>query len=487
MSGVGQDTPSGTILQYAINPPKVFVSTTTDLTLVITNPLNSGQTVTFRPGAQGDLVEVTFTGQQAVTDDFNFASQSLTTGFTAGTLSPGSGVFNVQPTSLQKLEPGQTIKVLFPAVVVNGQTGTAQVQIEEFIGDSDETTTVSVERVAQELRVISWIDPQVIGLGQKTTLRWISFAGTKVKVSGFPGGTGEQTFPVHGDPPHPDSTQVGVAADEGFRTYTLTVYTNDNKHAKDEATVYQNPPVISSLDGDPPTGSVVRPNQPVLLTWGTLFGQYAYLITPTANAPADLNVSTPVRVVPGDDAFASAGGGPVPGQVTYELFVGGYKRGATQDVTYTISPVKILYFKYNTRDPGTGKLSGVSWKLDPPTWRGVRVTGAADLSKIAVTQPGAPDTVWWLGSGDTAHPQVQFFDASAATSGAYTLRWVTANVKSLVLSWNDGSPQSYAVPSGDVAGGVYNVTPKGSTQYLLTATGANGEVVTSALTAGAPA
>lgn len=481
MSGAAQDTSSETILQYEINPPNVFISTTTDLTLVITNPLG-GQTVTFQPGPQGDLIEVTFNGSPAVTDDFNFVPQSLTTGFTAGAVSQGSGVFSVVPTSVQRLEPGQSIKVLFPAVVINGQTGAAQVQIQEFIGDSDETTTVSIQRVAQELRVISWMDPRVIGLGQKTTLRWISFGGTRVRVSGFPSGTGEQTFPVQGDPPHPDSTQVGVAPDEGFRTYTLTVFTNDNKHAKDEATVYQNPPVITSLNGDPPDGAVVRPDQPVRLTWSTLFGQYAYLITPTANTPVSVNVSTPLRVVPGDDAFSSAGGGPIPGKVTYELYVGGYKQGATQDVTYNLSPVRILYFKYNTRDPSTGKLSGVSWKLDPPTWRGVRVTGTADLSTLTVSQPGAPDTVWRLGSGDKTHPQVQFFDASVATAGAYTLRWVTGNLISLVLSWNDGTPQSHTIPGSDIESGVYNVTPKGSTQYLLTATGTNGEVVTSVST-----
>lgn len=487
MSAGGQDTNSGTLLQYVINPPQVFVGTTTDLTLVITNPLNSGNTVTLRPGAQGDMIEVTFTGPQAVTGDFNFGAQSQTQGFAAGSSSPGSGVFNVQPTTVQNLAPGQSVKVLFPAVVINGQTGPAQVKVEEFIGESDQQSVVAVQRVAQELRVISWMDPGIVGLGQTSTLRWISFSGTRVKVSGFMGGTGEKTFDVHGDPPYPDSTPVGVPDGEGFRPYTLTVYSNDGQHANHQSTVYLNKPLINSFVGDPAAPGPIKTSQAVQLNWSTIFGQYAYLNTPTANIPVDVNPSSPVRVVPGDDAYAASNGAQISDVVTYELWVGGYNQPASRPVKYNLSPVKVVYFKYGVKDPGTGKLSRMISKLDPPRWPGINIHGVSnDLFKMVVKQPGGNDTVWWLGAGDTTHPQVQFFDAAAGAGGKFTLSWVTANLKSLTLGWNDGSPQSYPVPADQVASGSYEVTPQRATEYTLTATGTNGEVVTSTLTVGGP-
>lgn len=486
MSGGGQNTSSGTLLNYTINPPRVFVSTTTDLTLVITNPIDSGNTVTLQPGPQGDLIVVTFAGPQAVTDDLNFGAQSQTQGFTAGTSSPGSGVFNIQPTSEQTLAPGQTVKVLFPSVVINGQTGPAQIQIEEFIGESDEKSVVSVDRNAQELKVIGWMDPIIVGLGQTSTLRWISFSGTRVEVSGFIGGTGKKVFPVHGDPPYPDSTQVGVPTGEGFRNYTLTVYSNDGQHAQQSVTLYLNRPYIKSYAGDPPAPGPVKVNKAVNLSWSTLFGQYAYLNTPTANIPVDANASRPLPVVPGDDAYALSNGGPIPPDVVYELWVGGFDKPASQQLKYTLSPVRVLYFKFGTKDAGTGKLSRMVWKLDPPKWPGINITGVTDsLFKMVVKQPGGQDTVWWLGAGDTTHPQVQYFDAVAGAGGKYTLSWVTVRLATLVLSWDDGSPQSYTVPQPQRASGSYEVTPPPrATDYTLTATGDNGEVVTSTLTVG---
>jgi hypothetical protein len=488
MSVDGPGDSSGTILHYEIKPSSVFVGTTSDLTLVITNPLEKETTVTLEPGPQGDLISVTFTGSKAITDDFNFSSQSETAGFAAGSQSAGSGVFNIQPTAVRRLTPGQSIKVLFSGIVINGQTGPAQVQIEEFIGDSDQNTTLSVERVAQELRVISWVDPAIIGLGQTTTLRWLSFGGVRVKVAGFIDGTGEKTFNVRGDPPHPDSTQVGVGPNEGFRTYTLTVYTGDGQHEKDATTVYQQSPVITSFECDPPSPGPVKADQKVQLSWDSLYGQYAFLQTPVTTLPVDVSPSSPTTVTPGADAYEWSGGGTIPPDVTYQLQVAGYQPQATKEVNYQISPVKIVYFKFANMDATTGKLSGLVSKFDPPGWPAVNISNlGGGISKLVVGQPGGKETVWWLGDADTTHPQVQFFDAVAGSGGKYTLRWVTANLKTLTLSWNDGSPQSYVVPAGQLVKGTYEVTPKGATDYLLTAVGNNAEVVTSTLSAGGPA
>jgi hypothetical protein len=470
---------SPTILNYTINPSQVIIATQNDFSLVITNPA-SAQPVTLDQGNQ-DQIQVSFpappefTGADALTDSLSFTAQSLTDGFIAGQLTQGSNPFVIQPMGVQTLLPGHSIKIQFKAVTVNGETGSPKIQIEEFIGESDQKTTLAVEKLPQQLHVIGWLDPWTVGLEQQSTLYWQSFGGTSVDVIGFPGGTGIQNFPVSGNPPYPGNTKVTVPPDQAQRTYTLRVKTNDQRHAEMPVTLSQQSPMIIQFEAVSPPTEPLGPTQQVNLIWHTLFTKYAYLQTPVDNSEVLPDMSTPTPFTPGVDAYKGNDRQSIPDKVDYILQACGYKESATSTVTFKIGQVKVLYFKYAKMDGD--KLSGIIYLLDPPEWAGSNLS-LANVNKLTVYQPGETTTVLWLGSADTVHPQVQFFDAVSGQGGKFTLRWVTANLKSLVLKWNG---QSYTVPSAQIAKGTYEVTPTRTTNYMLEATGTNGETVTSTL------
>ena len=184
--------------------------------------------------------------------------------------------------------------------------------------------------------------------------------------------------------------------------------------------------------------------------------------------------STPVT--PGTDALNGAADWQhIPGTVTYSLQATGYNATPSASCNVNIAPVTALYFKYVAMDKN-GNLSGIAFATDP-AWPAVQFSAAGDGGTFTVFQPGGTATTLYLGSSDKDHPQIQYFNVAPGTGGSYTLSWVTANVTGLVLQ-----PSGYPVPGGDVAKGSTVVTPSKTTNYILSATAASGEVVTSTLT-----
>lgn len=485
--------PADALLKYRIQPDKVFVGTTTSLTLEIRN--ETANTVSFGPN---DGVEVTFPageGADALSRVVDYQPRALTEGFVAAQVA-GTPTYRVRAGGFEvrDLLPGHSVVVRFDGVKVNGVKSDAGVIVPVLEQLADEArSSVTVAKLAQELAVVAWLEQLVVGLGEETVLRWQSFGGTRVVVAGFEDGyedpncpagdrrSGYRCFPVTGDPPSPGQMSVGVPdPDRPQWTYTVRVLTSDAQHREAQVTLTQHKAEITGFGGMP---GMVKPTDPigaadeVRLQWASLYGRKAYLQTPTDSAgrQVSLNPARVLAVQPGVDAWRGAADPRrIPATAEYVLRVTGFRAPAEARLTYRFKPVRALFFRFSKLTGDT--LSEPVWEIDAAGWPAVEAVMSTPPYTLTVYGPGETKQVLYLGSGDAVHPQVQYFAATAGQGGKKTLQWVTANLTALRLE-----PPGYDVPAGQMAKGSYEVTPTQTTDYVLRATAANGEVVTSTL------
>lgn len=488
---------SDTRLDYRLTPPQVFVATSTGLTLTIGVP-TQGSAVTLE---DGDEIQVRFPAPgapDALTMVLPLTVTSSDPRFTAA-LSGTGDYYVVAPFGFegQTIAPGTAFTVTWGSFQVSPDTGTSTIRVDEFIGSGTGGRALAVEKVAQELNVVAWLEDLVVGLEQQTKLNWTSYGGTLVVVAGFQGGTHEacpqdlrrpgwKCFAVRGDPPYPAFTMVDVPSTSAAQwQYTVRVYTGDGQNREKVVSLTQHAAYIFGFGVYPdlaPPAAPVGATETARLSWRTIYGTEAYLTSPTGQHREFTNPANPVAVQPGVDAMQSAPSkSQIPDTASYKLQVKGFGGFVEATVTFRILPVRLLYFKYMQMDE-QGNLSDPRWLMDPADWKGTDLKPAPDLYTFIVYQPGSRTEVRYLGAGDTTHPQVQYFAATPGEGGRQTLTWVTANVTALVLN-----PGGYHVPGGEIAKGTYEITPPGTTDYVLEATAASGEKVTSTLrvTAGA--
>ena len=469
---------SETLFQYSFQPPQVFVATTVDLKLVIENPV-TGTPVFFAGGPDGDEIDITFpvgSGNTDLVNALTFTATSLTEGFTCA-LDAGGTYFAVKSPIGTTVQPGERIEINFVNVVVNGATtsppAAASVLIQEYIGSESGNISVNIDKLPAQLGIIAWLDPLIVGLNQPSTLYWQSMGGIGVEISGFPSGSGAEKFPVAGQPPYADSCKVTIASTTiPQRTYTAKVYTGDNQHRETTVTLTQQPPLILSYDAD--KGAKIGAADTVVLSWRSLYGSSTAISTPAAIIN---NPDSPVQVHPGNDLVEAYRGnfGNMPATANYPLTVNGYLNPATAPMSFEISPVGLAYFKFGTMN-NEGMLSGVKVQTDPADWGATELQLSNELNTFAIYQPGGATSLFYLGSGDTTHPQIQYFEAESKGSGQYELTWVTANVSTLVLN-----PGTIQITGERIQRGSQIVTLTTSETYTLTGTAANGQTIVSLL------
>ncbi|WDF57261.1 hypothetical protein [Mucilaginibacter sp. KACC 22063] len=465
------------ILSYAFQPTMVFITTTINMKLVIQNPVG-GSVVNFAGGPKGDEIQITFpmgTGNTDLVTNLNFQATSPS-GFSCAKSNTGN-YFSIKANVTTKLQPGQTLEFNFTSVPINSSldltTPTATITILEYIGVNTGNATVGVTKQTNtELAIISWADPSTIALSQITTLYWQSIGGTKVVVSPFPGG--DKTFPVTGAPPSPGKCLINIPSTTAPQyTYTVKVFTSDQKFAKDDTTITQNPPLITAFTSD--KSGAIKVDASLVLEWFFLWGTTSAIYSNTGaqwNGPA-----SPLTVSPGTELLQNFKGnyGNMPSDIFYQLSVNGFSAMADAKVQIKLLPVNLIYFKFTQKTGDT--LSGMKWLFDPSTWKGYELnTGGTNLNILTLYQPGGKTETYYLGSGDTVHPQVQYFDFVSQGNGAYLLSWVTANLDSLVLT-----PDTYNVPAADIVNGSKVVNITSSTIYTLTAKGVNGDTIKSSI------
>jgi hypothetical protein len=467
-----------TILSYTFAPPDVFIASTSDLTLTIGNPIDNSP-VEWKGGPNGDEIDVTFltgSGADALLTQLPTLTSVSPPGFSCGL---SGNYFAIKSTANTTLQPGDNIVVVFKNAVINGETGSTTTTINEYIADASNTDSISINKLPQELAVIAWLDPYVVGLYEQSNLNWQSAGGIGVNVMGFSGGTGTKNFPVQGDPPYPGTTTVNVpSTTEAQRIYTLQVYTGDNRHAQEQVTLTQNAPLITSFSAD--KGSPLKVDATVTLTWHSLFGAGTILTSNSGRTRND--PESPMQVNPGRELLDAYAGnfGNMPDRVVYTLAVNGFSQPAYSEVMFDMAPVGLAYFKYMERD-SSGKLSGVKVMLDPDSWTAQKITSQSnDLTILTVYQPGGTSDVYYLGDGDTEHPQIQYFNAESKGDGQFEFTWVTANLDAtigLVLL-----PGNIKFDGDKVIQGSSNpINVQATTEYTLSGVGTNGDPIVSKL------
>ncbi len=466
---------NSSILQYSFQPNEVFISTSTDLKIVITNPV-TGNLINFKGGTNGDTIEITFPMGNTDTDlveHLNFGTKSPA-GITCRKSSFGDEFIIRFTNNSTKLQPGQQLEITFLAVPINSKykpAAPAVIKIKENL-ENGGTASVSINKHPNNtLDIIAWVSPSTIALNGSARLYWQSMGGTKVVVSPF--NSGDRTFDVEGPPPSPGNTRINIpSSTESQRTYTLRVSTSDQQFTEVRVTLTQNPPLITVFTSNK-SGKITVEDSLEL----DLFFRWGTSSAITSNSGLRLNNPlTGITVNPGEEVANSYSNNyeNMPSSIYYQLEVNGFKNMAIKQVNIELKPVKMLYFKY-TKKVGN-VLSGIARSFDCPGWKAqkLEILGSS-LAILTLYQPGGKTERYYLGDGDTTNPQVQYFNFTSKGNGVYELSWVTANLVKLEL--NPGED----IPGDKIKSGTKEVTLNSSTIYILKGTAQNGAVITSQL------
>lgn len=461
-----------TLFSYTFQPNQAFVATDIALTLTIQNPI-TGNSVQFAGGPRGDEIDIYFPVGSSATDlvsALTFNATSQTQKFTCAKAASGD-YFIVRAPAGATLTPGSQIVILFQPVTVNGVTGEAAVKIKEYIGSAKNDDSKVITKLPQELNIIAWLDPWTIGLNQKATLLWQSMGGTTVEIHGFTDGPPVRIFKVSGDPPHPGNTDVGVGATEIQHTYIVRVLTDDGNHRETSVTLTQHQPMITSFTAD--RSGTISVIDTVNLCWSLLYAASSSLKTPPQLLT---NPLSPKAVVPGQDIVQAYKGnyGAMPDTASYVLTAYGFQGNPSLTLSFQLAPVQLSFFKFSVNKGGV--LSGIVYRTNPQNWAPVQMNVVSPtLNTLTIFQPGQDSNIYYLGSGDTVNPQVQYFNAADDGNGQFLFSWVTANLKALVLN-----PGGIQIASGDIQTGSQTLSLTAA-QYTLTGTGNNGNTIVSVL------
>ncbi|WP_192349041.1 hypothetical protein [Algoriphagus sp. Y33] len=451
-----------TLLDYSFLPDTVFVNSNDNLKLVIQNP-TSGKPIPFKAGRGGDTITVTFPfgdSQGDLVTNLKFGTGNVSTPFTVNKVGDD---FVVTATKDTTLDPGDTVQITFNDIPVNNSTGTAYVTINEFIGINSGKTSVSVTKKAQELGVIVWLDPLIVGLGQESNLQFKSAASTSVVISGYPDGKGEKTFET---PPYSGSDTVGIGSDTNAqRTYTATAWAGGNQSPPESITLTQVPPLITVFS--PTESQSVGAGEEVTLTWKAMYessNEMKWLQSVRSN------VRSPFITTSGAELtkiynIRNHNAQFMPDSVTYSIIINGFKQPAQHDFVVKVKPVQLLYIKYKNPD-----LTGIMFAIDPSNWGAFVSSFGTNELMLTIYQPGPSTDIYYLSKNDTTNPMIQYFDSVDGD-----LSWITTNLKSLTLD-----PGGISIDESKINTGSSPI-PNDATSVTLTGVGNNGQSVRSVL------
>lgn len=450
-------------LIYRVTPPAAFEDTKVDLTVTATNTGDADIKL-----VKNDEIQIAFPATMVVNQNFTVSTPPKS-GYSASKSTAGD-YFSVKAPFGLVLKPGDALTITFSqAPIVSTPASGINIAVSEYIG----TTTPALVNLPFEVKsaglgIIAWLDKLIVGQLQPSTLYWQSSGGTQVVISGYPTGTGQKTVGIKGN------TQVYVpvqVSNPQQWKYTLQVFTGDGgSHEETSVTLQVNPPIINSFSRTPDE-KCIRVDAKVELSWLVQFASSVVLTTPTIpNWRQPINAN-PFSTTPGADqrkAYA-LNFRQMPQTVDYILTANGFLKAATQTITFTLEPVALLYFKFTTKGGNVAV-----FKTDPDRWNTAFQTQNNETpATFTIFQPGGTADVYYLGGKDTTHPQIQFFDFTK-NAGKFTLEWVTANLKTLVLN-----PKNVAITGAQIANGTLVVDDPGV--YTLTGTTAEGLTVNSVL------
>ncbi|MBL6449583.1 hypothetical protein JMN32_24950 [Fulvivirga sp. 29W222] len=446
-----------TLLDYSFLPNAVFVNSKDSLKLVAQNPISS-KSIPFKAGRGGDTINISFPSD--LVTNLDFGTGEVTTPFTCNKVGDN---FVITATEDTTLDPGETVEVMFNDVPITASTGTASVVINEYIDLNSGKTSVPVSKKAQELGVIVWLDPLIVGLDHTSNLQFKSAASTKVVISGYPDGKGEKSFET---PPYSGSDAVGIGSDTNAqRTYVATAWANGNQSPPESITLTQVPPLITIFS--PTENQSVNPGEEITLTWKTMYessNEMKWLQSRKINARSPFT-STPGTELTDIYNMGNRNAQLMPDTVTYSFHVNGFKTPAKHDFVFKVNPVQLLYIKYKNDD-----LTEIAFKMDPIHWKAADPNYGNNSLTLTIHQPGYKQDIFYLDTEDTTHPMIQYFEVVDGN-----LSWITANLKSLTLD-----PGGTSIDEGKIKKGTSPI-PKDAQSVTLTGVGNNGQSIRSVL------
>lgn len=450
-------------LTYRVTPPAAFVATNAELVITATN--SSGADIKF---ASKDEIQIAF--PSSIVANQNFSGTTGGSGYDVARSTSGN-YFSVKAPFGFTLKPGGVMTITFTQVPIAATpVSAANIGITEIIGGVTVPVNLQFDVKSADLGIIAWLDKLIVGESQPATLKWQSSGGVSVVVSGFPTGTGQKTFPVTGKPPYFGSTTVYVPTfppNPQDKNYTVQVFTGGGNHEQTMVTLQQNPPIINDFSSDPENLNI-KVDTSVTMTWLVQFASSVILNTPTiANWRQPINAN-PFTTVPGTDLLEAYQQNyrQLPETADYILFVDGYRTPAVKKICFVLAPVPLVYFKFGTKD-----LKGVKFKTNP-NWPAVEMEQKGNIYTFTIFQPGGKADVFYLGSGDEKHPQIQYFDYTK-NGGKFQLSWITANLKTLVLNGNIN------IEPNQIVNGTLEVSDPGT--YTLVGKMDNGLTINSVL------
>ena len=449
-----------TVLKYSFTPSSVFVNSKNKLKLTASNPMN-GKPVQFsiRPA---DQIMITFPVGTKDTDlvaDLDFTVGTVTDNFMCTKVGENFVITSVVDTILY---PGDSIEVNFENVNINATTGKATVSITEYIGAEQEEGSATITKEKEELGVIAWVDPALVKLGGESPLFFQASAATEVKISNFPDGSGERSFP-----PPSGSVDVGVGSNtESQRIYQVTAWAGSNQSPPVNAVITQHKPFIQNFT---PNNESITVDQQVTLTWKYLFGTDLTLQkingrTYNPTSPSDINPGKDVTDVYNTQNYNVD---QMPSKVDYTLIIDGFDEPAKHTVTFELEQIELVYLKFKNPELTqvlTPQISAVSWTQWGTSFPEPGTT------KVTIHQPGGHADEFYLSTSDKVHPQIQYFSVVKGK-----LSWITANLDSLTLN-----PGNIAITGDDIKKGTHDI-PERAEEVILTGVGTNGDPIRSVL------
>lgn len=475
---------------YSFQPSEIFTNSVVDLNLYVTN--NTNDTIEFKapsPNEEGDEIDITFpqgSGPTNLVTNTGFTADSRSAYFNCAK-SGGNDNYVITASRNVPIPKGGQIHIIFLNVPINDAPGTAPVTINEYFSQDEDPTGTGTRDIVKTqpaaLSIMAYLQQQVVGLDQTTTLTWYSTGATRVVVTGFASGEKQRTFPVNGEkPPYRGSCTVDIAADLDSTTYTLIAYNgngNTDPSVKTYVVLYHGDAKINSfvayqtydLSQHNEVGSApLAVDQSVVLNWYLTYASRWQLKPP--GKPLN-NPITPRQVTPGMELVKAFQGNysGMPATSDYKLTAFGFKdRNPSQTISFKLNPVGIGYFKFKDI-----ALTQVVWQTDPADWPAVEITMPAQQPyTFKIWQPGGKSDVYYLGNNDT-HPQIQYFDYTKVSGDQYKLSWITANLTSLTLN-----PGNINITGDQIKNGSQTLK-LAAAQYRLTGQASDGSKIDSVL------
>lgn len=444
-----------TLLTYDVAPVSVPTGSTAVLAFAAINRGTSAVTFT-----RADYDSVTITLPATLTTALSaVGALSLSPDWGINPLSGSPGSFLVRPLLASvTLAPGEGFGVQLNNIQVDAPKGsTADVEIDESVGDAYGSTRLPVAITGPALSISALPSPATVTLNQPSTIAFTAIGGAYVEL--MPGGqrqtcTGTVYQGWFQVVPQPPST-----------TYTLTVYNDANEHAGTDVSVQVGKVAVVDFG---PAGLDIGFDDTVTLTWSS---QYATRATLTPQTLPQVPVQGSRKVQPGHLAPDNAS------EVTFTLTLEGYGGPVQRPLTVRLQPMSILYFAL---PPGSAFAQfqilngrGRAEQNPPPLPPQPPV-----IWQLIATGPGGPQTRY-IGPGPWLECQYFVVDnKTVAPGGKVTFNWQTLNATTARLN-------GQSVPlelSGTTGTGSTQVTVERTTTYVLEVGDAHGNTQSNQIT-----